>query len=384
MEVFKDYSFVKGVNYKIKDPETTARELGYGARIGLNSVRVWLEVNRYYKNPEAYIGRLVEFVRTCHKCGYTVMPILWNGNMLNPEILRESFFPKGDKYVTDIVTALKDEPGLLMWDIMNEPTCNDYFYEKLPDGEHNKRAEEIWSFLRHYHEVLKSVDSNNACTIGHTLIYDVEPTIECVDVISFHDYSPLRSMIDDQFALAKKLSAKYNKPFMNTETGCIARGNPYDVAIKKCQDNNCGYYIFELMIEGYWGDIHGIFYPDGTVRDPSIIAAIMGCYRKTDPGTVKPNINRENFGEKFANEIFAALKDNSKDAFRFSYAPIERLLDACEKAANLLESAELIPMYDPIMKKITAWRSEVDPDILEIKAFAYDLAMKLKKFCYLE
>ncbi|MEJ2147381.1 MAG: hypothetical protein P8020_19845 [Acidobacteriota bacterium] len=29
------------------------------------------------------------------------------------------------------------------------------------------------------------------------------------------------------------------------------------------------------MIQGYWGEIHGLFYPDGTIRDPATIAAIM-------------------------------------------------------------------------------------------------------------
>jgi len=42
-----------------------------------------------------------------------------------------------------------------------------------------------------------------------------------------------------------------------------------------------GWYIWELMIvrEG-WGPVHGVFYEDGTVRDPSIAAAIMGFFRK--------------------------------------------------------------------------------------------------------
>jgi hypothetical protein len=51
------------------------------------------------------------------------MPILFNGNNLNPETLTKEFRENtGDKYVKAIIDAVKDEEGLLMWDIMNEPS----------------------------------------------------------------------------------------------------------------------------------------------------------------------------------------------------------------------------------------------------------------------
>jgi hypothetical protein len=48
-----------------------------------------------------------------------------------------------------------------------------------------------------------------------------------------------------------------------------------------------GYYLWELMIvwDGTrgWGNVHGIFYPDGTIRDPSIPMAVMGIFRNRGP-----------------------------------------------------------------------------------------------------
>ena len=60
------------------------------------------------------------------------MPILWNGNGLDPDTLKPEFRSRGDEYVKAIVEAIKDEPGLLMWDIMNEPLTNAH-YRGAPD-----------------------------------------------------------------------------------------------------------------------------------------------------------------------------------------------------------------------------------------------------------
>ena len=66
---------------------------------------------------------------------------------------------------------------------------------------------------------------------------------------------------------------------------CIGRSNPYDMAIQIADEHNVGWYVFDLIISGYWSDIHGLVYPDGTIRDPSSIAAIYGFYRKRDLNT---------------------------------------------------------------------------------------------------
>ncbi len=382
MKPLSDYSFIKGVNYAFKPLdkiEIIRRDLGYGKRIGLNSVRVWLSYRDFERDPSLYAERLKGYVRVCHECGYSVMPIIWNGNMLDPAILDSEFREKAEAYVACVAEALKDEEGLLMYDIMNEPTCNGYIGERVEPEEHEKRLEKLWDHIRFSYSVIRKHDPVNATTVGHTLIYDAEPTVDCVDVISFHDYSNTEKTVDDQFRTAAALSEKYGKPYMNTETGCIARGNPYDLALSYCHKYNVGYYLFELMIEGYWNDIHGIFYPDGTVRDPSIVAAIMGCYRKRDDGIVLANIDRENFARGAVEGIIEALKDKTADAFAYRRGSLDKLLTACERAAYLLESAELVPMAYPPTAKIVKYRNDPHPNIVEIREFAYELAVTLKR-----
>jgi len=94
--------------------------------------------------------------------------------------------------------------------------------------------------------------------------------------------------------------------------GCIARGNPYDVALEIAEEHKTGWYLFNLTIQGYWGEIHGLFYPDGTIRAPAIIAAVMGFYRNRDLGKIiRPMPNREGYRDAirtFAYELGLTLK----------------------------------------------------------------------------
>jgi len=54
------------------------------------------------------------------------------------------------------------------------------------------------------------------------------------------------------------------------------------VLLEISEKHKTGWYLFNLMISGYWGEVHGLFYPDGTIRDPAIIAAVMGFYRNDE------------------------------------------------------------------------------------------------------
>ena len=62
---------------------------------------------------------------------------------------------------------------------------------------------------------------------------------------------------------------------------------------------------------------------------------------------------------------------------------LEGILNACERAANLLEACELVPMADPPTRRINLWRKEEKPDVLAIRRFAYELAEKLKEIALL-
>jgi hypothetical protein len=394
-EPLKDYSFIRGVCHDLSpNQEILERDLGFMKRLQLNSTRVWLSQRAYESNPEEYIKRVVNYVRTCNKYGVTVMPIFFNGTF--PQLLEKNAKETGEKYVTAIVNALKNEEGLLMWDIMNEPEMNDYYRKAATPDEQKKREDEIAGFVRHFITHVKKIDPVNAVTVGHWLSKFCANTSDLVDVISFHDYLETRSRVEKSYSIAEEFSKKFNKPLINSELCCIGRSNPYDMAIQIADEHNVGWYVFNLIISGYWGEIHGLVYPDGTIRDPASIAAIYGFYRKRDLNTtVKALPNKEKHAEK-AIELLELALDGDLDVcpdvfgiepFRTSKNSVNDILEAAEYCANLLEGAELVPMRESPTAKIETWRklSAGDKEKArgEIRKFAYDIGLQLKNWCEL-
>ena len=382
----RDYSLIRGACYPGGWRNSQAiieRDLGYAKKLNLNSTRVWLNYTAYERNPADFLKSIQNYIRTSHRLGISTMPILWNGNGLNPDTLKPDFRVRGDGYVKAVVEALKDEPGLLMWDIMNEPLTNPY-YGRGSTEEKPKREAEITDFLRHYITYVKKLDPVNAATVGYEKSISLEPTADLVDVLSFHEYTQTRATVEESYRVAEETAKKHgDKPRLNTETACIARANPYDMVLEISEKHKTGWYVFELMIQGYWSEVHGLVYPDGTIRDPSIIAALFGFYRNRDLNTsVKPSPNREGHANRALQMIEAALKDDPS-VFSHSKTSTNKILDAAEYAANLLEAAEMVPMYEPPTAKIKFWREQPEEkrDREAIRSFAYDLGLTLKKYC---
>ena len=383
MKPLQDYSFLKGVNHGLeRDEAALRRHLGYGKRLGINSVRIWLSYKEFANEGAGYVDALRQYIRVCDSEGVTVMPILFNGNGIDPAILEEAVLPEGETFAKAIVEGVKDEPGLIMWDIMNEPPCNPLILEapsqEVKDGWYAK----IWKFVRHFCKFVKGLDPVNAITVGNWLAVDMESSADLVDVLSYHDYSTTLKGVTDAAELALSVGKKYGKPVINNETCCIARANPYDTVIQKMNELHIPWYVFNLMIEGYWNDVHGIFYEDGTVRDPAIAAAIVGCFRNRDLNALVPEKpNREQQATKSVQKAAALLSDSNADGFGYGRLNVNALLDVCEEMANLLEAGQLVPMQIPPTARIAAWRKQEHPNELEVKEFTYELAKTLKDAC---
>ena len=60
---------------------------------------------------------------------------------------------------------------------------------------------------------------------------------------------------------------------MNTEIGCIARANPYDVTLEEHMKANVAWYIWELMITHQWG-------------------TCMACFTRTGPSAIQQSSPR--------------------------------------------------------------------------------------------
>jgi len=360
---FNDIAF-----WRDYDERLVERELGLAQRLGLNSARVFLSYPVYEHDPQIFLERLRHFVRAAFARGISAMPVVWDGCFdesdptyeatenkwyPNPGVqhLGPDFWPAGEAYCADLVASLADEPGLLMWDVMNEPMITTWIREGNPDRA--ERTQSIWRFVRHFCGVMRRLDGQHPITVGVHVAENLAEIGPDVDVLSFHDYSPDRPAIRAHIERGVGFARELQKPILLSETACLARANPYDVALEVCQDVGIGWYLWELMIgESRWRDIHGVVYPDGTVRDPSIPAAIQGFFRKRHGAVVVPDIDKEGAATLASRRASAWLDTDWQD-----YAEGLRIL---ERMANLLEAGELVPMNDLPSAKVLRLGSETD------------------------
>jgi hypothetical protein len=143
------------------------------------------------------------------------------------------------------------------------------------------------------------------------------------------------------------------------------------VCIEEYTKANVGFYMWELMITGQWGAVHGIFYPDGTVRDPSIAAAMMGIVRNRGDEILMEQPDREGRLTRTVNEGKAWLAAGN--------GTYDEGLRVAEVAANLLEAGQLVPMRDPPSRQVIRLHKEAQ-DMAGLRALVTDFVGKLEPY----
>ena len=356
----EDLSGVRGFNYEPSeaggnvdqwlkyDPAVTERDFDYAKRLQLNRVRVWVTYGAWEKDKETLKKNLIHFVRAAHERGIGVMPTM---AYKSGEWKDKSAWPNARPFAADLVAAIGKEPGLEIWDVENEPEC----CTLPPDADKRLHMEHAMYMAKVFHEL----DPATPETIGATFADNMIEMGDAVDVLSFHDYSATRAQIRANIEKAKAYAAKVGKPLVNSEMACIARANPYDVTLQEHMQAHVGWYIFELMITPGWGNVHGIFYPDGTVRDPSIVAALFGMFRSHGTNVVEEVPDRENHLTEAVAKNKKWLVDANGDW--------KTGLDLAETSANLLESAQIAPMHDLPTRKVDLLRAG-QPDLAALRA----------------
>ena len=340
MEFWRDY-----------DKSVIERELVYAAKLGFNSLRIFLNCTVYASGKQRFLDNLKHFMLEAHKNGLKVMPVVFDScfTEIVPDVslnidtwipspgvmnMGEHYWEEGEEYSLSLINLLKDDPALLMWDIMNEPLCTEYFYKY--EGElREKHKAEIYGFLKHFCAFFKAHDSINPITVGHDSYIRNEETGDWVDILSCHDYSPSVRGIDEAADKAVEQGKRLGKQIFNSETGCPGRSNPYDRVIESMNRHKLGYFLWEVMIGvGFWSNRHGLIYPDGTIRDPAAVAALSGFFRNRAARTaLVPDI--EGYASDIAGRIQKWLASPEKD--------IDEGLLIADMAANICEGCLLLP-----------------------------------------
>jgi hypothetical protein len=356
----KDLSGVRGFNYQ-SAPTTghtehwlqysaaeTERDLDFAKRLQLNQVRVFVPYAAWAPDKAAFRRSLVHLVRAAHQRGMGVMPTIQYERGVSMDKNR---WPSSKEFVADLIATIGKEPGLAFWDVSNEPDCC-----ALPPTPANRTRMEHAVYMA---KMFRELDPVTPVTIGATFSDNMIEMGEAQDVLSFHNYLPTRGAIRADIAKAKAYAAKVNKPLINTEIGCIARANPYDVTLEEHMKSKVGWYIWELMITHQWGTVHGVFHPDGTIRDPSIVAALFGVFRDRDENVMPAAPDREG--------AVTRTVANNKKWLADANGGWDAGLDLAEISANLLEAGELIAMYDPPTRKVDLLRRGA-PDLAALRA----------------
>lgn len=340
-----DLSYIRGFNYTPAkdinsrhhldrwidyDEATTEFDMDLAKSLNLNQVRVMIPYIVYLESTdkEKLKNNLRKFVRTCYERGIGVMPCIGSGEWINDTTLRSTL---GREWAEFMVDALSGEPGLKFWDVMNEPD-----WPTSPPELVHREFENAKFMSKTFHEL----DTKTPVTIGMAFVDGMIKLADYVDVLQFHDYMQTKDGISNNISRAKDFAVSIGKPIINGEIGCIARANPYDITLKEHIDAKVGWYIWELMIvpDG-WGAVHGVFYEDGTVRDPSIAAAIMGFFRKRS-ADILPSVP-----DSEGNVI--RVIDDGTTWLNQPDPSWEDGLVLAETAAHLMEAGELIAMRIP-------------------------------------
>lgn len=351
----KDYSSVRGFNYTPAeargylgewddyDHAIVDRDLDYAERLKLNMARVFLAYGSWEKNPAAFRMHMRDFVRTARKHGIGTMFVLVDMPfMMMPDLFEESAKPKLKAWAEDLYRAVGREPGMAVWDVANEP---DLINDRMPAHTLQDKRMAVAKFMA---MAMKRIDKRTPVTIGCLFLTCTVETAGLVDVLSYHDYSQTRLQIRADIRRGQQFAARMEKPIITTEMGCIARGDSYDVEIEEHTNARMGWMIWELMITPWWGPVHGVVYPDGTVRDPSVAAAILGFYRARGAGVVPEEVDREGWATRAVADARKWLASSDPDWFSG--------LETAELEANLLESGQLVALHDLPTRKVALLR----------------------------
>lgn len=283
------------------DPKTIDEELGWAAKAGYNSVRIFLQYLVWKDNPDGIKKRLDKFLTIADKHGIRSMVILFcdcsfsgkepylgkqdepvpgvhnSGWVPSPGLKRvtdKAVWPDLEKYVKDIVGSFGKEKRILIWDLYNEPGNSRMGEKSLPLAE----AAFAWA---------RAVNPSQPLTIGAWANFNSNMSkrlMELSDIVSFHGYDGVEGVRNKL-----EICEGYGRPVICTE--CLRRGvgNTFAAILPVFAEHDVGWYNWGLVAgrtQTYmpWGSKkgdpmpkvwqHDMLHPDGRPYDTKEIELI--------------------------------------------------------------------------------------------------------------
>lgn len=289
------------------DPVTIHRELGWAAKLGYNSVRVFLPYIVWERERHLFSEHFEWFLSVAAENGMTVLPVLFDDCAFDDG--RDPYYGPQDpprpgkqnsrwtpspgaavaddpfcqgllrEYVHTVVGNHAEDPRVLAWDIYNEPGQASRGNACLPllvNGFRWARECAPTQPLTAAYWRFKGYEG-----IRHTLA-------ELSDVLSFHSYEPLEKTVAH---CVEPLSA-YGKPLFVTEWLWRQNHNTFEThlpywAQHKISCWHWGLVVGKTQTNLWWGHDdphpsvwqHDVLYPDGTIYRPEE-ADLLRQYRR--------------------------------------------------------------------------------------------------------
>ncbi|HEY4077991.1 MAG TPA: hypothetical protein VGM26_13760 [Rhizomicrobium sp.] len=339
------------------NPAEVDRDFGYANLLKLNAARISVRYADWEKDPVLFARNFGSFMDIAAKHHIGVMltlapPAEYLDGMSGQA--QKDADAKLKVWALALLKLARGKTAIQFWDVANEPDWTGYLEKPKPEADRQHRLQ----VARDMANLVHAENKNYLTTVGCFRESCMELMAPYTDVLSYHDYSPTVAEIDAIIVKAKAFAATVHKPLVQTEMGCIGRGNPYDVVLREYQKAGIGFYAFELMVTKFWGDIHGVFYPDGTVRDPAIPMALMGVFRKTDADFRLESPDRESWVTRAVTRGKEWLANPNPDW--------NKGLETAELAANMLQGNQLIAMREPPVRTVAILRAGA-PDMAALK-----------------
>lgn len=209
-----DLSLMNGVNYYPQHSpwdtfgdtfaaDTLSRDFKLIRDLRLNTIRVFVGYQDFGKAyvSQQKLDKLQQLLHQAHSNNLKVILTLFD--FYGDYSMQD--WTHTNAHLKQIVTAVKDHPALIGWDIKNEPDLD--FDSRDKDN--------VLSWLQHSMAYLKSIDDTHFVTIGWSNPETALLLEDQVDLVSYHYYEDLQDV-----ALAhQRLSKATNKPVVLQEFG---------------------------------------------------------------------------------------------------------------------------------------------------------------------
>ena len=232
------------------DTTTIAREFGWAASIGMNTMRIFLHDLAYKQDPDGFkkrIGIVLAIASRYHIKPLFVLfdscwdpfphpgkqhepaPFLHNSGWVQSpgaDALKDvTQYPRLRKYVSDIVGTFSKDKRILGWDVWNEPdnTNNTSYgrfesYDKVQEVSNLLQKVFIWTRAANPSQPITSGIWSGDWSAADRLKPIEKMMVEQSDIISFHNYSS-GAEIEKHIEWLQR----YHRPIICTEY--MARGN---------------------------------------------------------------------------------------------------------------------------------------------------------------